>query len=274
LARSARTEKWWKSLTHEEQKRYLEDHPRSTLRINKRKPKPKAEKSTKPADAPSDDKPDDVVKPQAGETPAEETPAEKPEDEVNAPSKPESEAVSPPPTPEQGPLSRIVDGEPQPPMVEEPVKLSEEEQTAIGQQLNEQLADKMRPMAVRGKLDDDDEADIEDNMRKARGSKNSQDSLAYYTKAAARIALKAGLITAGVVLVGGMSPAVLFLPQVYGEILHKSDRISRTTTDFVGAALSVIHKGITSGQTGRNVKKLTKTKAENKAKARAEGEQE
>lgn len=252
---------WWKTASRDEQEEYLRLHPRSKLKITKRrkKSKPSADDQPPKDAAPTAEKPAEDEAPPAGEQQSDAdkvsplaTPAEEPKlDDI-----PVDGADKDPPasTAEQDEEIKAVL-----PDQGAVVELSPAEQEQTEDTLHE-VGDKLDPDTALDDLDDDDRSELEDDFEEAADEEDPGERTKRYLKATAKLGLKLGLITASVLMVGAVSPHVLFLPSVFTSILQNSDKVTNGTSGFLGSAVDVLHKGLKKAGVGKHARYATKAK--------------
>lgn len=230
---------WWDDATREEQEEYLRTHPRSKLKITKRRKKVKKSKTD---DVEQEEKPS-----AEGEKPAEEAP--KSEDAPPADAEKEKDHNDPGDEP-TGDANGDQVTELQQTEAGEPVKLSPDEESAVSDQLKE-LAPELEPEKVLGGLSDEDQQEIEDDLKDAIDEPDDGERAKKFLKAGLRFAIRAGLVTAAVTLVAATGgPTALLLPQVYGSIWSKSGDWSERSSDLLGSAVGMLHTAFKNGTKG------------------------
>lgn len=236
---------WWDDATREEQEEYLRTHPRSKLKITKRRKK-KKNKNAKDEPKQEEEKPEEQVPAKEGE--AESAPV----DDAPAADTEEKDADDKRDGPVDDVTADQVDGLKEADALQsaDPVDLSPEEEDAISEQLKE-LAPDLEPEKVSEQLSDQDKHDIEDDLQDAIDEPDDNERVKKFAKAGLRLGLRLGLIAASVTLVAATGgPTALLLPQVYGTIWHKSDDWSRSSTDLLSSAVGVLHKTFKNGTRG------------------------
>lgn len=226
---------WWGKLSREEQEEYLRTHKRSKLKITKRR---KRSKKDNDADTKEDDQPEEEPKEEA---PAEGEPDSVVRDEDIPAADVDAESVDE--------LKQIEDSE--------PVEDLQPAELDAAEEVLKELAPAIEPAKVLDEMSEEHKQELEDEIEDAVKEKDGPTRASKFAKAAFRLALRTGVLTAAVVLVGTASPASLFLPQVYGSIWSGSDRMSRSTTDFLSTGLKVLHKTLQNGAR-RHVKKAVR----------------
>lgn len=239
---------WWNQFTREEQEQYLKEHPRSKLKINKRRKK--GYRNTQQQEENKDDVPSvgeehevDKVAKDTFDTPADDVDKVKEAEEETKEVEQEEQL-----SPAQEDMLEENDKAVQGGSVE---SLNKEEQVQAAEELSKK-ADQYEPTAVMDKLTDDDKKELEDDLQDAIDEEDDDEKEHKFAKTALKLGLKIGLITAGVLLVGSVSPMVLFLPQVHGSIWSRA-------TDWSDTGSSMLFKGVDSiHNTMKKAKNLAK----------------
>ena len=192
---------WWTKMTYDEQVQYLKDHPRSRLKVTRRRPRRKKE----------------------------EAPAEPQEEQVQ-------EGVQPADTPEerQEILDAVINNT-------GTVELNDDEKEIAAGVMQEQVADLLAPESVSEKIDDETKQEIEEELEEVIDIEDKSERTRRFLTTALKVAVKVGIITAAVALTGSTGATVLFVPSVITSIWDTATDWSDRSEPVFDTAINAVY---------------------------------
>lgn len=228
---------WWNKLTRQEQEDYLKSHPRSKLKINKRRSRKQTMDVQEEQPVVEEKKDDEPLKDENIVEDIEEI-LDKPKEEEKPTEAPAEQTLEK--------FDETLQNS------EGVVELDDTQKEQAADAISKDIADKLEPETVLEQLSDEDKDELEDELDDAINDEDEPRRKKKFALTALKLAVKIGVITAGVVLVGATGPMAIFLPEVYGSIWNNATNWSDRTGTAVETATRALHKVM------KNSKKLRK----------------